>query len=69
MRDKFRNVNRNYKTRIIPPLKKERNRNIITSPDEVADYYANTLRDPHKKSKPGKNRKRKKKSYYSQTEN
>ena len=42
----------------------KRGGNIITSPVEIADtfadYYANILRDPHKKSKPEKNKKRKK---------
>ena len=37
----------------------------ITSPDKIADtfadHYANISRDLHKKTKPGKNRKRKKK--------
>ena len=36
--DKFRRVNGNYKLRTIPPLK--RGGNIITSPDEIADTFA-----------------------------
>ena len=36
--DKFRNVNGNYKPRTIPIL--ERGGNIITSPDEIADTFA-----------------------------
>ena len=59
--DKFRKVNGNYKPRTIPL---ERAGNIITLLQEIAetfyDHYANISRDPHKKSKPGKNRKRKK---------
>ena len=63
MWDKFRNVNRNYKLRTIPPL--EREGNIITSPDKITDHYANISKDPHKKSKPRKNgRGRKKRSYH-----
>ena len=58
---------------MIPPL--ERGRNIITSNEEIADtladQHASISRDPHEKSKTGKNRK--KKSYhiinYSQAEN
>ena len=61
--DKFRKVNGNYKPRTITPLK--RGGNIITSPDEItdtfADHNANILRNSHKKSKSGNNRKRKKK--------
>ena len=53
--------NGNYKPRTIPPLKK--GRNIITSPDKIAntfaDHYINILRDSHKKSKLVKNRKKK----------
>ena len=56
--DKFRKVNRNYKLRTIPPLK--RGGNIITTLEEIsytfADHYANISRDPHKKGKPGKNK-------------
>ena len=37
--NKFRKVNGNYKLRIIPPL--ERRENIITSPDEITDIFAN----------------------------
>ena len=70
--DKFKKLNRNYKPRIISPL--EREENTITSPDKIADifanHYANILRDPNNKSKPGKHRK--KTTYhiinYSQTE-
>ena len=51
-------VNINYNLSIIPPLKREGN--TITLSDEIADHYANTSRDPHKKSKPWKHRKRKK---------
>ena len=29
-------------------------------PDDIADHYANILRDSHRKNKPGKNIKRKK---------
>ena len=66
-------VNKNNNPRTITPL--DKGGNIITSPDDIAetfaDYYANILREPHKKSKPGENRK--KKNYYiinhSQTEN
>ena len=72
--DKFRKVNGNYKPRIIQTL--ESGGNIIISPKKisdtfVADHYANISRDPHKKSKQGKNRK--KNSYHiinhSETEN
>ena len=45
------------KKRTMSPL--ERGGNIITSPDEIADHYTNISRDPHKKSKTGKNRKKK----------
>ena len=42
----------------------KRGGNIITSPVEIADtfadYYANILRDSHKKGKPGEHKKRKK---------
>ena len=62
MLDKFRKVNGNYTPRTILPL--ERGGSIIDLPDVIvdtfADHYANILRDPHKKSKPMKNRKRKK---------
>ena len=58
VQDKFRKVNRSCKPRIIPPL--ERERKTIISPEEIADNYENILKNPHKKSKPGKNRKRKK---------
>ena len=55
-------VNRNYKPRTKPPL--ERGGNIITSPDEnadtFADHFANIWKGPHKKSKPVKNKKMKK---------
>ena len=54
---KFRKLSRNYKPGTTPSL--ERRGNIITCPEEIADYYP-IPRDPHKKSKPGKNRKRKK---------
>ena len=54
MWEKFRKVNRNYKPKIVLPL--DRGGNIITSPDEIADYYANISKDLHKKSKPRKNR-------------
>ena len=59
MFNKFRKVNEKYKLL-------ERGGNLITSPDEIADlftdHYANILRDdPHKISKPGENRMRKKK--------
>ena len=61
-------VNGNYKPRIVPPL--DTRRNIITTHDEIADHYANISIDLHKKSKPGKNRK---KNYHTtnqlQTEN
>ena len=54
--DKFRKVNGNYNPRIVLPL--EKGRSIITSPDEIADtfadHYANISKDLHKKSKPGK---------------
>ena len=47
--DKFKKVNRNYKPRKIPPLAK--GRNIITTPDDIADtfadHYANISRDSH----------------------
>ena len=60
--DKLRKVNGNYKPTIIPPL--ERWGNIISSPKEIAnifaDQYVNISRDSNKKSKPDKNRKRKK---------
>ena len=46
--NKFGKVNGNYKSRTIPPLEKRGN---ITSPDEIADRYANISKDPHKKSK------------------
>ena len=70
--DKFKKVIKNYKPRIISPLESEGN--IITSPEEIADtfadHYANILRDPYK-NKPEKTRK--KKSYHiinhSQAEN
>ena len=74
--DKFRKVNGNYKPRTILLL--EKGGSIITSPDEIADtfadHYSNISRDPHKKTKPkNSERGRKKKSYhiinYSQTEN
>ena len=59
--EKFRKVNRNYKPRTVPPL--NRWGKIITLPDEIeytfADHYANILKDLHKKSKPGKNRNKK----------
>ena len=69
--DKFRNITGNYKSRTIPQL--ETRKNIITSPDEItdtfADHYVNILRNPGKKSKSRKTRKEK--SYhiinYSQT--
>ena len=57
MLEKFREVNGNYKPRIVPSL--DRGGNIITSPEEIADtfadHFANILKDLHKKSKPGKN--------------
>ena len=60
MWEKFRKVNGNYKLRIVPPL--DRGGNTITSPDEIADifadHYANILKDLHKKSKPGKTERR-----------
>ena len=50
---KFRKVNENHKPRIVSPL--NRGRNIITSPDEItdtyADHYENISKDLHKKSK------------------
>ena len=62
MLDKFSKVDGNYIPRIILPL--EGGGNILTLPDETADifadYYEKILRDLHKKSKPRKNRKRKK---------
>ena len=58
MWEKFRKVNGNYKTRIVSLL--DRRGNIITSPDEIADtfadHYANVSKDLHKKSKLGKKR-------------
>ena len=63
MWEKFRKVNLNYKQRIVTPL--DRGRNITTSPDEIpdvfADHYSNISKDLHKKSKPGKNRNKKRK--------
>ena len=53
--DKFRKINENYKSRTIPPL--ERGGNIITSPEEIADHYANISRAFHKKIKPLKKQK------------
>ena len=54
--DKFRKVNGNYKPRTIPPL--EREGNIITSPEEIADtiadHNANISRDPIRKVNHGK---------------
>ena len=59
--EKFQKVNRNYKP-IVLPL--NRGGNIITSPDKFADIFAdqcaNILKDLHKKSKPVKNRNKKK---------
>ena len=49
--------NGNNKPRTIPPL--ERGGNLITSPEEIADHYANISRGPHKKSKQEKNRNKK----------
>ena len=50
--DKFRKVNGNYKPRTKPPL--ERGGNIITSPDEIvnifADHYSNISRDSIRKA-------------------
>ena len=68
---KIMKVNENCKTKTISLLE----RGVITSHDEIthtfADHYANISKDLCKKSKPGKNRK--KRSYhminYSQTEN
>ena len=40
MWDKFKEVNGNHKPITISPLE-----NTITSPDEIADHYANILRD------------------------
>ena len=58
--DKFRKINKNYKSRIIPPL--ERGRNIVTLPNEIADicadHYANTSKKPYKKNKPQKTERR-----------
>ena len=54
-------MNGNYKPRTVPPL--DRRGNIITSPDEIADifadHYANISKDLHKKRKTGKTEKRK----------
>ena len=71
--EKFKKVIENYKPRIIPPL--ERGGNTITSPNDIADifadYYANIFEDPYKKRKYRKGKK--KKTYHiinhSQTEN
>ena len=61
MWENFRKVNGNYKPRIFPPL--DRGGNIITSPDEIADtfadHYAIITKDLYKKKKPGKNRNKK----------
>ena len=58
--DQFLKINRNYKSRTIPPL--ERGGNTITLADEIAntfaDHYANISRDPHKKVNHGKTGKR-----------
>ena len=56
--DKFKEVKGNYIHRTKSPL--ERGGNTYTSTDEIADHYANILRVPYKKNKPGKHRKRKK---------
>ena len=60
--NKLEKVNGNYKSKIISPL--ERGKNTHASTDKIADifgdHYANISRDPHKKSKPCKQRKRKK---------
>ena len=62
MWDKFRKVIRNYKSRAKPQLERGE---IITSPEEIADnladHYSNISKYPHKKSKPGKNRKEERK--------
>ena len=60
MRNKFMKVIGNYKRRTIPPL--ERGGNIITSPDKIADtfadHFANVLRDPNKEKQTSENRKK-----------
>ena len=61
--EKFRKLNGSNKPRIVPPL--HRGGNIITSPYEIADTfadnYANILKYLQKKSKSGKNRNKNKK--------
>ena len=59
--EKFRKVNGKYNQRIVPPL--DRRGNKISSLDDIADTfadnYANISKDLYKKSKPGKNRNKK----------
>ena len=61
VKEKSRKVNGNYKPRIVLPL--DSGENAITSPDEIADtfadHYANISKNLHKKSKPWKNRNKK----------
>ena len=59
--EKFRKVNGNYKPRRIPPI--EKGGSIISTPNEIADHYANISRNQNKDRKTGKHRKRKK-SYH-----